>query len=96
MNAAAEPRVGIVVPCFNEEVHLEVSPFAAFAALQPSVDFCFVNDGSTDSTQQRLEEISALLGRSAAVLRSGTSYAFLAKTLPNSPMFLSVRLGGCA
>jgi dolichyl-phosphate beta-glucosyltransferase len=43
-------RVGIVVPCFNEEVRLDRAAFERFLEADGAVGLLFVNDGSTDRT----------------------------------------------
>jgi dolichyl-phosphate beta-glucosyltransferase len=55
----AVPNVTIVVPCFNEEQRLDTGQFRAFSAPGHRVDFCFVNDGSTDGTLRVLEALRA-------------------------------------
>lgn len=54
------PRVSdvlIVVPCFNEAKRLPVERFTSFPAVEPSVRFLFVDDGSTDSTLELLRKL---------------------------------------
>jgi putative flippase GtrA len=49
----------IVIPCYNEEVRLDVAAFEAFLASSTDVSLILVNDGSTDRTidvLRRLEE----------------------------------------
>lgn len=58
----------IVVPCFNEAARLRADAFRAFCARNPGVDFLFVNDGSTDETLERLQELERSLPGRAAVL----------------------------
>jgi len=48
----------IVVPCYNEAHRLPIEEFGRFCKAQPSVRFTFVNDGSTDSTLELLEELA--------------------------------------
>ena len=43
---------GIVVPCYNEEVKLQLSEFSRFFKTDNSTFFCFVDDGSTDGTKR--------------------------------------------
>jgi glycosyltransferase involved in cell wall biosynthesis len=47
----------LVVPCFNEATRLPVDRFVGFIGAQPSVRLLFVNDGSSDSTLERLLEV---------------------------------------
>lgn len=46
--------VSIVVPCRNEASRLRAGDFIAATERHPWLSFCFVNDGSTDSTAERL------------------------------------------
>ncbi|WP_338876690.1 glycosyltransferase [Spirosoma sp. SC4-14] len=45
----------IVIPCYNEANRLPVDVFLAYLSQSTNVNFCFVNDGSTDQTQFVLE-----------------------------------------
>lgn len=49
--------IAVVVPCYNEETRLAVEVFRRFLAGAEPVDFVFVNDGSRDRTDLRLNEI---------------------------------------
>jgi len=46
--------VAIIVPCFNEAKRIQPSEFISFSNEHPDVQFYFVNDGSTDDTEERL------------------------------------------
>ncbi|PTQ68336.1 glycosyltransferase [Celeribacter persicus] len=52
-------RTLVVVPCYNEARRFNNEAFACFMAGHPDVDFIFVNDGSTDATDERLEAFRA-------------------------------------
>lgn len=52
----------IVVPCYNEARRLPVEQFRAFVCRSRRVDVLFVNDGSTDGTQEVLEQLQAHSG----------------------------------
>jgi dolichyl-phosphate beta-glucosyltransferase len=54
----AEPLT-VVVPCYNEAERLDGGPLLAFLDERPEARLVFVNDGSTDATQARLEELAA-------------------------------------
>ena len=45
-------KIGVVVPCFNEESRLDIASFSEFIENNNDYNFCFVNDGSTDNTLQ--------------------------------------------
>lgn len=47
--------VCIIVPCYNEEGRLPVDVFLTYIQQISDVNFCFVNDGSTDKTKFVLE-----------------------------------------
>ena len=49
--------VHIVVPCYNEGERLAPAPFLGFLSANSSCRLCFVNDGSTDGTSDRVAEI---------------------------------------
>lgn len=53
--------MAVVLPCYNEESRIQPDLFFQFAKENPNIQMLFVNDGSTDGTQQSLEE---LCGRS--------------------------------
>ena len=50
-------RICIVIPCYNEIKNFVVDDYCSFIKNQPDVLLCFVNDGSTDGTQNVLEKI---------------------------------------
>jgi glycosyltransferase involved in cell wall biosynthesis len=50
-------RILVIVPCFNEAERLPVSRFVEFIELWENYDFLFVNDGSTDTTENLLKSI---------------------------------------
>src|SRR6478752_7036789 len=51
------PITCIVVPCYNERKGLVISDFLRFIDSNPDSLICFVNDGSSDNTQEILESI---------------------------------------
>jgi dolichyl-phosphate beta-glucosyltransferase len=50
-------RIAVVVPCYNEYARLRTEKFQTFAAANPDVSFLFVNDGSTDGTQEMIDAL---------------------------------------
>ena len=53
----AEPRILAIVPAFNEEDSIE-STIYDLRHNAPFVDILVINDGSSDSTEKRLEDLS--------------------------------------
>ena len=56
------PDIGhciIVVPCYNEAARLAGEQFLNFAALDPRIQFLFVDDGSRDATLTMLQALCA-------------------------------------
>jgi dolichyl-phosphate beta-glucosyltransferase len=51
-------KIILIVPCFNEESRLNIKAFENFFKSDRSVQFLFVNDGSSDSTLNVLNELS--------------------------------------
>lgn len=50
-------RTQIVIPCYNEEVRLDVPAFDRFLASTAAIGIIFVNDGSQDGTSAILHEL---------------------------------------
>jgi len=50
-------RTCIVIPCFNEAERFKTAEFLNFVNEISDVDLCFVNDGSKDTTLQKLTEL---------------------------------------
>ena len=59
----------IVIPCYNEARRLEAAPFAAFLEGNPGVRFVFVDDGSTDTTAEKLAAICDQTAGRAKLIR---------------------------
>lgn len=52
-----KPSIIFVVPCFNEEERLQPARFLQAARSFDGVEFCFVDDGSTDGTRKILAQL---------------------------------------
>ncbi|MDE6451593.1 MAG: glycosyltransferase [Odoribacter sp.] len=50
-------RICIIIPCFNEASRFKNTEFREFVNEVPDVDLCFVDDGSTDDTLQKMKEL---------------------------------------
>ena len=50
--------LALVIPCHNEAKRLDIQAFTDAAEKWPWVSFCFVDDGSTDSTASKLACLS--------------------------------------
>jgi glycosyltransferase involved in cell wall biosynthesis len=46
----------IIIPCYNEALRLDLNAFDKFINAEHSIDFLFVNDGSTDNTLELLQK----------------------------------------
>lgn len=60
----------LVIPCFNEESRLQRTEILDWADRHPDWLWLFINDGSTDDTQQILESLQADRGNIDAVTLS--------------------------
>lgn len=52
-----QEKTCIIIPCFNEALRLKSEEYLAFTEQVQGIDFCFVNDGSSDSTGEILEKL---------------------------------------
>jgi dolichyl-phosphate beta-glucosyltransferase len=52
------PDFCLVIPCYNEELRLDVAAFERFLGATPGASLCMVNDGSSDGTGTVLAEIA--------------------------------------
>ena len=55
-------RLQLVIPCYNEAARLDTNTFVRFVTARSDVGLLFVDDGSTDSTAQVLEELADKCG----------------------------------
>jgi glycosyltransferase involved in cell wall biosynthesis len=51
--------VALIIPCYNEAARLDAPEFLRLARSRPDLELVFVDDGSTDETAARLEELRA-------------------------------------
>ena len=51
-------RLQLVIPCYNEASRLDTDTFVRFITARSNVGLLFVDDGSTDSTAQVLQDIA--------------------------------------
>ena len=67
--------VCIVIPCYNEEERLVSLKNEYFSFIKENKDilFCFVNDGSTDSTLKQLEILKTEFDRNVEVIDSASN-----------------------
>lgn len=47
----------VIIPCYNEETRFELEEFNRFLTSHQELDFCFVNDGSSDGTISLLKNL---------------------------------------
>jgi dolichyl-phosphate beta-glucosyltransferase len=52
-------NTSIIVPCYNEGRRLDVDEFRSFANNNSRISFIFVNDGSTDNTDELIDSIKS-------------------------------------
>lgn len=51
------PSIAIIIPCYNEAKRIQTSEFTRFSNEHEDIEFYFVNDGSTDETENLLLKI---------------------------------------
>ena len=68
MSSVQSKKSIYVVPCFNEADRLNPDEFINSAKAESDLHWLFVNDGSSDNTQQVLEEIQSKLPEKIYVL----------------------------
>jgi glycosyltransferase involved in cell wall biosynthesis len=51
-------RIGLVVPCYNEALRLDLNYWTDLLASLPEVFFLFVNDGSMDNTALMISSLT--------------------------------------
>ena len=63
----------IVVPCYNEELRLDVLQFATWVKANPSFRLCMVDDGSSDGTLKVLNRLKESAGEGVQVFALETN-----------------------
>jgi len=63
------PRTVIILPCYNEEKRINSDSIYEFLNLKHDVKILFVNDGSTDSTQELIEKIVSINAEKMSAIR---------------------------
>jgi glycosyltransferase involved in cell wall biosynthesis len=53
-------KTAIIIPCYNEEARLDLSGFSESSAKNQNLHYIFVNDGSTDNTERKLDALCRL------------------------------------
>jgi glycosyltransferase involved in cell wall biosynthesis len=66
--AVTTPELLLVVPCYNEAARLDANAFLRFADTHRSLQFLFVDDGSTDHTREVLERMREAVPAAVHVL----------------------------
>lgn len=62
------PQTSIIIPCYNEAKRLQVEALQKVALQCPTTRLWFVNDGSTDNTQDALEHLAQSIEPEPALL----------------------------
>ena len=92
------PVRSIIIPCHNEALRLEPGKFSAFLQQTAGIQLLFVNDGSTDETQQVLEQIREASPDRVAIVqlkkRSGKGEAVRRGMIESPVLFPSVSVTG--
>src|SRR3990170_1745107 len=76
------PLVSIVVPAYNHEAYVVECLESVLAQDYPNIEFIVINDGSTDSTGQRIEEF---------LKKNGERFRYVSK--PNEGLIKTLNLG---
>jgi glycosyltransferase involved in cell wall biosynthesis len=62
INIANQPKVSILVPCYNHERYVEALVLSVINQSYPNVELIVIDDGSTDSSVEILSELSCRFG----------------------------------
>lgn len=61
-------KITIIVPCYNEYDRLPIDQFDTFLKNNPLAQICFVNDASTDKTQEKLQSLQTTFKNQIKIL----------------------------
>lgn len=64
---------GLIIPCYNESNRLKLNEFAEFITEHKDFTLCFVNDGSSDDTLEKLIEFKNSLNAEVHVYDLGVN-----------------------
>lgn len=53
------PEICVIIPCYNEASRLPADDLLTFLRSSPAVDFCLVDDGSSDGTWAALQDLQS-------------------------------------
>ena len=67
--------IALVIPCYNEENRIDISEYKRFLRENNDIFMLFIDDGSTDNTVQRLEEITQLENSKYIILNKNSGKA---------------------
>jgi dolichyl-phosphate beta-glucosyltransferase len=67
--------IALVIPCYNEENRIDTSEYKRFLRDNNNIFMLFIDDGSTDNTVQRLEEITELENSKYIILNKNSGKA---------------------
>jgi dolichyl-phosphate beta-glucosyltransferase len=92
MHPVAHPSVVIVIPCFNEGNRLDLEAYRVSLRSNKHLKLVLVNDGSTDQTSERLDDLQSMFSGQIEILslavnkgkaeaiRAGVLYALKSET----------------
>lgn len=69
-----QPKVSLVIPCYNVEKYVEQCVRSAMVQTLQDIEIICVNDGSTDSTPDILHALAAEDGRIRVIDKPNTGY----------------------
>lgn len=85
------PGCSIIIPCYNEEEHVAETIRFALATRYPTIEIIVINDGSSDNTQQIIEQLALEDSRIRIVQlasNQGKAFALRAGTMVSQHEYL--------